>query len=62
MKYLFQRKRKLAGESLEELEDKNTIMNHKKITPIMKKYNMIAQVRRSNPYKPMAKATKEQWW
>jgi len=35
------------------------IMNHKKIRRIMNKYELIAQVRRPNPYKKMAKATQE---
>lgn len=34
-------------------------MNHKKIKRLMKKYNLIARIRRSNPYKLMMKATQE---
>lgn len=34
-------------------------MNHKKIKRIMKKYHLICRIRRANPYKQMAKKTKE---
>lgn len=37
----------------------NIIMNRKKIQRIMRKYNIICPIRKSNPYKRMAKATKE---
>ncbi|RDY24328.1 IS3 family transposase, partial [Romboutsia maritimum] len=37
----------------------NVIMNRKKIQRIMRKYNIICPIRKSNPYKRMAKATKE---
>ena len=36
-----------------------TIMNRKKIQRIMRKFNIICPIRRANPYKRMAKATKE---
>ena len=36
-----------------------TDMNHKKIQRIMKKYDLIARVRRKNPYKAMMKKTME---
>lgn len=39
--------------------DYHIIMNHKKIRRLMKKYNLIAQIRRANPYKLMMKATQE---
>ena len=35
------------------------IMNRKKIQRIMRKYNIICPIRKSNPYKRIAKATKE---
>lgn len=35
------------------------IMNHKKIRRLMKKYNLVARIRRANPYKLMMKATQE---
>jgi putative transposase len=34
-------------------------MNHKKIRRLMRKYQLVAKVRRANPYKKMAKATQE---
>lgn len=37
----------------------NIIMNRKKIQRIMKKYNIICPIRKANPYKRIAKATKE---
>lgn len=39
--------------------DYHIIMNHKKIRRLMKKYNLIARIRRANPYKLMMKATQE---
>jgi putative transposase len=38
---------------------KGVVMNHKKIKRIMKKYHLICKIRRSNPYKKMAKKTQE---
>lgn len=40
-------------------KDKKVIMNHKKIRRLMKKYGLVAKVRRANPYKKMMKATQE---
>lgn len=37
----------------------NTVYNLKRIRRIMKKYNIVCTIRRANPYKRMAKATKE---
>ena len=37
----------------------NTIFSRKKIQRIMRKYNIICPIRKANPYKRMAKATKE---
>ncbi|MBV7509311.1 IS3 family transposase, partial [Bacillus sp. sid0103] len=34
-------------------------MNHKKIRRLMTKYNLEAKIRKANPYRKMAKATKE---
>lgn len=34
-------------------------MNHKKVLRLMKKYNLLAKVRRKNPYKNMASKTQE---
>jgi transposase InsO family protein len=43
-----------------ELENrKSVVMNHKRIRRIMRKYNLVAKVRRANPYKKMAQATHE---
>lgn len=42
------------------LENKfGVIMNRKQIQRIMRKYNIICPIRKSNPYKRIAKATKE---
>ena len=38
---------------------KKVVMNHKKIIRIMKKYNLIAKIRRRNPYKAITKKTAE---
>ncbi|WP_254777344.1 IS3 family transposase [Paenibacillus sp. cl6col] len=37
----------------------NVVMNHKKIRRLMRKYNLIAKVRRANPYRKVAQATQE---
>jgi len=42
-----------------KLKETNTIMNHKKIIRIMKKYNLICKIRRRNPYKMIMKKTLE---
>jgi len=39
--------------------EKKIIMNHKKIIRIMKKYNLVAKIRRRNPYKAIMKKTAE---
>ncbi len=39
--------------------EKNTVMNHKKIIQIMKKYHLITKIRRRNPYKAIMKKTAE---
>jgi transposase InsO family protein len=38
---------------------KKIVMNHKKIIRIMRKYNLIAKIRRRNPYKAIMKKTAE---
>ncbi|KQX45933.1 transposase [Paenibacillus sp. Root444D2] len=35
------------------------VMNHKKIRRLMSKFNLVATIRRSNPYRKMAKSTQE---
>lgn len=35
------------------------VMNHKKIRRLMRKYKLVATIRRANPYRKMAKATQE---
>lgn len=37
--------------------EKKVTMNHKKIIRIMKKYNLVAKIRRKNPYKAIMKKT-----
>jgi len=44
---------------LMELEDKGITMNHKKITRIKNKYNLITKIRRRNPYREITKKTRE---
>lgn len=39
--------------------DENITMNHKKIIRIMKKYDLITKIRRTNPYKQIMKKTLE---
>ena len=41
------------------MSDRGVVMNHKKIIRIMKKYNLITKVRKSNPYKHIMKKTLE---
>jgi len=41
------------------LERRHITMNPKKIRRLMKKYDLITQIRRRNPYRQMAKATQE---
>ncbi len=42
-----------------KLLKKNIVINHKKIIRIMKKYRLIAKIRRINPYKAIMKKTME---
>lgn len=41
------------------LTQKGIIMNHKKVLRIMKKYNMLATIRRKNPYRTIQRKTQE---
>jgi len=41
------------------LEDKDIIMNHKKITRIKNKYHLVTKIRRRNPYREITKKTRE---
>lgn len=52
-------KRKLGWRTVQMRLPVGIIMNHKKIIRIMKKYGLICKIRRANPYKQMAKRTKE---
>lgn len=42
-----------------KLEQQHTIMNHKKITRIMREYHLVTKIRRKNPYKAIMKKTAE---
>lgn len=61
IKDIFQKKHRKAGWRTVKmnLEREAVIMNHKKIRRLMKKYGLITQIRRKNPYKHLAKATQE---
>ena len=54
-------KKKLGWRSIQMnlFNEKDTVMNHKKIIRIMKKYLLFAKIRRRNPYKDIAKKTQE---
>lgn len=41
------------------LQEKQIVMNHKKIQRIMRKYHLFAKIRRINPYKQIMKKTQE---
>ena len=58
---IFQKKHRKAGWRVIKmnLERQGVIMNHKKIRRLMKKYGLVTQIRRRNPYKWLAKATQE---
>ena len=61
IKDLFLRKQRKAGWRVIKmiLERQAIVMNHKKIRRLMKKYGLVTQIRRRNPYKYLAKATQE---
>jgi putative transposase len=54
-------KKKLGWRSIQMnlFNEKDTVMNHKKIIRIMKKYLLFAKIRRRNPYRDIAKKTQE---
>jgi transposase InsO family protein len=53
-------KRKDGWRSIQmKLNDKNIIMNHKKISRIMRKYSLITKIRKINPYKAIMKKSQE---
>jgi putative transposase len=54
-------KKKLGWRSIQMklINEKNIIMNHKKIIRIMNKYQLFVKIRRRNPYKDIAKKTQE---
>ena len=53
-------KKKLGFRSIQmRLERRKIIMNHKKITRIMRKYQLITRIRRKNPYKMIMKKSLE---
>lgn len=41
------------------LSDKKVVMNHKKISRIMKKYHLFTKIRKANPYRMIMKKTQE---
>lgn len=61
IKNIFEKKHGRAGWRVirMNLERQGIIMNPKKIKRLMKKYGLITQIRRQNPYKQLAKATQE---
>ena len=55
-----QGKKKIGFRSVKmKLLERNIIMNHKKISRIMNKYNLICKIRRRNPYKSIMKKSLE---
>lgn len=59
---IFERGRsKLGWRSIQMrlLRDRQTVMNHKKISRIMRKYGMFAKIRRTNPYRAIMKKSQE---
>lgn len=61
IKDIFEKKHRKAGWRVirMNLERQGIIMNPKKIKRLKKKYGLVTQIRRRNPYKHMAKATQE---
>jgi hypothetical protein len=41
------------------LRNKSIVMNHKKVLRMMKKYGLLAKIRKPNPYKQIMKVTQE---
>jgi len=62
IQYIFKQKNEKVGAQQIKMileNDYLVIMNHKKIRRLMSKYQLVAKVRRANPYKKMVKATQE---
>jgi putative transposase len=61
IKEIFEKKNRKAGWRVirMNLERQGIIINPKKIKRLMKKYRLVAEIRRKNPYKQIAKATQE---
>mgnify|MGYP001196921873 CR=1 FL=1 len=61
IKDVFEKKKRKAGWRVIKmnLERQDIVMNHKKIRRLMKQYGLVAEIRRRNPYKQIAKATQE---
>ncbi|KKK34452.1 transposase [Mesobacillus campisalis] len=62
IKEIFDYKKGRAGTLVIKMileNDKNVIMNHKKIRRIMRKFNLVTKIRQMNPYRKMAKANQE---
>jgi len=61
VKHIFLQKHRKAGWRVIRmtLERQGIIMNPKKIKRLMKKYGLVTQIRRRNPYRHLAKATQE---
>ncbi|MCU0679986.1 MAG: IS3 family transposase [Planctomycetes bacterium] len=57
IKMIFEKGKKKLGMRL--MNDHGAIMNHKKIIRIIKENNLVAQVRRKNPYKMIMKVNQE---
>lgn len=61
IKEIFEKgKKKLGWRGVQmKLKDRGAVMNHKKISRIMKKYQLFTKIRRVNPYKMIMKKTQE---
>ena len=62
IKEIFDRgKKKLGWRSIQMklFNEKHIVMNHKKVSRIMKKYRLFTKIRRRNPYKDIMKKTQE---
>ncbi|QIZ09493.1 IS3 family transposase [Priestia megaterium] len=62
IQFIFQQKKEKVGAlQIKMILENNYFveMNHKKIRRLMRKYQLIAKVRKAKPYKKMAKATQE---
>jgi putative transposase len=62
IKEIFNRKNEKVGALQIKMfleNNKNIVMNHKKIRRLMRKYGLFARIRKPHPYKKMMKATQE---